>query len=197
MLNRLFSGGLSPDCEHRPTHSRSLSSQTLPQNSVVGVDGGGTKTEAVIIDAHQRVIGEGRAGPSNPLRVGIAAAAAAVREAIDDACALAKLRRGDLIAAEIGLAGARRRELRERMRETLAPLGIGDDEVVTDAAIALYGATDGAPGLGRDCGYRIDLLRHQRASETLLRGRLGTDCRRRRWWRVARATRVARGRLCL
>jgi N-acetylglucosamine kinase-like BadF-type ATPase len=85
-------------------------------SSVVGVDGGGTKTEAVIIDADQRVIGEGRAGPSNPLRVGIAAAAAAVREAIDDACASAKLRRGDLIAAEIGLAGARRRELRERWR---------------------------------------------------------------------------------
>jgi N-acetylglucosamine kinase-like BadF-type ATPase len=52
-----------------------------------------------------------------------------------------------LIAAEIGLAGARRRELRERMRETLAPLGVGDIGVVTDATIALYGATDGAPGL--------------------------------------------------
>src|SRR5215510_14736629 len=116
-------------------------------NSVVGVDGGGTKTEAVIIDANQRVIGEGQSGPSNPLRVGIAAAAAAVREAIDDACAAAKLRRGELIAAEIGLAGARRRELRERMRETLTRLDMGEIEVVTDADIALYGATDGEPGL--------------------------------------------------
>ena len=114
---------------------------------MVGVDGGGTKTEAVIMDANQRVTGEGRAGPSNPLRVGIAGAAAAVREAIDSACASAKLRRTDLIAAQIGLAGARRRELRERMRETLMPLGVGDIEVVTDANIALYGATDGAPGL--------------------------------------------------
>jgi N-acetylglucosamine kinase-like BadF-type ATPase len=33
------------------------------------------------------------------------------------------------------------------MRETLLPLGIRDIEVVTDADIALYGATDGAPGL--------------------------------------------------
>src|ERR687884_1266349 len=107
------------------------------QNSVVGVDGGGTKTEAVIMDANQRVIGEGLAGPSNPLRVGIAGAAAAVREAIDHACAMAQLRRGDLVAAQVGLAGARRRELRERMRETLAPLGIGEIEVVTDAEIAL------------------------------------------------------------
>src|ERR1044072_3714040 len=116
-------------------------------SSVVGVDGGGTKTEAVIMDASLRVIGGGHAGPSNPLRVGIAGAAAAVREAIDNACASAKLRRGDLIGAQIGLAGARRRELGERMRETLLPLGIGDIEVVTDANIALYGATDGAPGL--------------------------------------------------
>jgi N-acetylglucosamine kinase-like BadF-type ATPase len=119
----------------------------LTQNSVVGVDGGGTKTEAVIMDAHQRVIGEGLAGPSNPLRVGIAGAVTAVREAIDSACAMAKLRRSDLVAAQIGLAGARRRGFRERHRETLTPRGIGDVEVVTDADIALYGATDGAPGL--------------------------------------------------
>ncbi|HSE26288.1 MAG TPA: BadF/BadG/BcrA/BcrD ATPase family protein, partial [Pyrinomonadaceae bacterium] len=117
------------------------------QNSVVGVDGGGTKTEAVIMDANMRVIGEGRSGPSNPLRVGITSAAAAVREAIDSACAVAKLRRADLVAAEIGLAGARRKELRERMRETLSNLAIGEIEVVTDAEIAMYGATDGAPGV--------------------------------------------------
>jgi len=117
------------------------------QNSVVGVDGGGTKTEAVVMNANQRVIGEGLAGPSNPLRVGIAGAAASIREAIDNACASARIRRGDLLAAQIGLAGARRRELRERMRETLTPLDIGEIEVVTDASIALYGATGGAPGL--------------------------------------------------
>ena len=117
------------------------------QNSVVGVDGGGTKTEAVIMNANQQVIGEGLAGPSNPLRVGIAGAAASIREAIDHACAAAKIRRGDLVAAQIGLAGARRRELRERMRETLTPLDIGEIEVVTDANIALHGATGGAPGL--------------------------------------------------
>ena len=117
------------------------------QHSVVGVDGGGTKTEAVIMDSDLRVIGEGRSGPSNPLRVGLTSAAAAVREAIDDACAAAKVRRSDLDAAEIGLAGARRHELRERMREMLAALGIRGIEVVTDADIALYGATDGAPGI--------------------------------------------------
>jgi len=99
------------------------------------------------MDANQQVIGEGLAGPSNPLRVGIANAAGAVREAIDKACSMARVRRGDLVAAEIGLAGARRKELRARMREALDTIGIRDIEVVTDADIALYGATDGAPGV--------------------------------------------------
>ncbi len=113
----------------------------------MGVDGGGSKTHAVILDADQRIIGEGIAGASNPLRVGIARAAAAVREAIDKACAVAQVRREDLRAAQIGLAGARRKELSARVREALSNLGIGDIEVVSDADIALYGATGGAPGI--------------------------------------------------
>jgi N-acetylglucosamine kinase-like BadF-type ATPase len=101
----------------------------------------------VVLDADFSILGEGLAGPSNPLRVGIASAAAAIRQAIDRACEAAKLRRTDLIAAEIGLAGARREELNARMREALLNLGIGEIIVVGDADIALYGATEGEPGL--------------------------------------------------
>jgi len=118
-----------------------------PRRAVVGVDGGGTKTQAVILDLHNQIIGEGIAGASNPLRVGIANAAAAVREAIDKACEAARVRRTDLVAAEIGLAGASRNELRARIRESLISLGIREIIVVSDADIALYGATEGAPGL--------------------------------------------------
>ena len=114
---------------------------------MVGVDGGGTKTRAVILGADFSILGEGLAGASNPLRVGIAGAAASIREAIDRACEAAQLRRTDLIAAEIGLAGARRMELNARMREALIGLGIGEIVVVGDADIALYGVTEGEPGL--------------------------------------------------
>ena len=116
-----------------------------PRRAVVGVDGGGTKTRAVILDLNDQIIGEGVAGPSNPLRVGISNAAAAVREAIDNACEAAHVRRTDLVAAEIGLAGASRNELRARIREALVNLGIREIIVVGDADIALYGATEGAP----------------------------------------------------
>jgi N-acetylglucosamine kinase-like BadF-type ATPase len=114
---------------------------------VVGVDGGGTKTHAVILDSNFAIVGEGSAGPSNPLRVGVANAASAVRESIEQACEAAQIRRSDLLVAEIGLAGARRPELRARMREALHGVGVGEIIVVGDADIALYGVTEGEPGL--------------------------------------------------
>lgn len=114
---------------------------------VAGVDGGGTRTRAVILDG-DRVLGEGASGPSNPLRVGIANGAAAIREAIDKACAAALIDRHDLVAAGIGLAGTRRKDIRARMREVLIDtLEIKNIELMTDGDIALYGATDGAPGI--------------------------------------------------
>lgn len=114
---------------------------------VLGVDGGGTKTRAVIADATGRVVGEGLSGPSNPLRVGVSNAAAAIRDAVDKACAEARVQRVDLLAAEVGLAGVRRDDVRLRMTEALSGLGIRSIEVVTDADIALFGATDGEPGV--------------------------------------------------
>lgn len=114
---------------------------------VLGVDGGGTKTRAVVVDASGEVAGEGIAGPSNPLRVGVGPAAAAVRDAVERACSAARVRRADVLAAQVGLAGVRRHDLRDRMREALTSLGIDPLEVVTDAEIALFGATLGKPGL--------------------------------------------------
>jgi len=114
---------------------------------VVGVDGGGTRTRAVILDG-DRVLGEGTAGPSNPLRVGIANGAAAIRDAIDRACAAALVQRDDIIAVGVGLAGVRRNDIRTRMREVLIEtLGIKNIELMTDGEAALYGATDGGPGI--------------------------------------------------
>lgn len=127
--------------------SLAKASRTRAHDLVLGVDGGGTKTRAVVVDARGNVLGEGMAGPSNPLRVGVGQAVGAIREAVDRACASARVRRGQIVAAEFGLAGARRADLRERMREELKSLSVGALEVVTDADIALYGATDGEPGL--------------------------------------------------
>jgi N-acetylglucosamine kinase-like BadF-type ATPase len=82
------------------------------------------------------------------LRVGIANGAAAIRDAIDKACSAALIDRDNLVAAGIGLAGVRRKDIRTRMREVLIEtLEIRNIELMTDGDIALYGATDGAPGI--------------------------------------------------
>ena len=116
---------------------------------VVGVDGGGTGTRAVIMDEQQGVVGEGHAGPSNPLRVGVADAASNVRQAVDRACAEAGVHRDDIANATVGLAGVRRKDIRE---VTLGKISqclkeIKSIELLPDGEIALYGATDGQPGL--------------------------------------------------
>lgn len=114
---------------------------------VAGVDGGGTRTRAVVLDGH-RVIGEGEAGPSNPLRVGVSNGVTAIRDAIDRACAAALIHRDDLDAVGIGLAGVRRKDIRTRMHDVLVEtLGVETIEIVSDGDIALYGATDGKPGV--------------------------------------------------
>ncbi|HEY0006506.1 MAG TPA: BadF/BadG/BcrA/BcrD ATPase family protein [Pyrinomonadaceae bacterium] len=115
---------------------------------VLGVDGGGTKTRATILDEKNEVLGEGNAGPSNPLRVGVGSAVTAIRSAFDKACEEAGLMRSEITAAQIGLAGVRREDLRQSMREALKKaLRIRELDVVTDAEIALYGATSGEQGL--------------------------------------------------
>src|SRR5258708_419174 len=122
-----------------------LSHRMRSRGLLLGVDGGGTKTHALVVDANQQVLGEGTSGPSNPLRVGVGNAASSIRDAVDKACAAAGVQRTQIAAAEIGLAGLRRADIRLRMRDALKGLGIDSIEVVTDADIALFGATDGKP----------------------------------------------------
>jgi N-acetylglucosamine kinase-like BadF-type ATPase len=138
--------------ELRNEKSRPLGFKTGSRNPrllVAGIDGGGTGTRAVIMDEQKRVIGEGHAGPSNPLRVGIADAATNVRQAVDRACAEAGVHRDDVLHVTVGLAGVRRTDIRsvtlEKIKHCLKE--IKSIELLPDGDIALYGATDGQPGL--------------------------------------------------
>lgn len=128
---------------------QNLQTPNTDQSSIfVGVDGGGTKTLAVVLDESGDVLSEGVTGASNPLRVGIETAVTNVAGAIDKACDVIGKLRSDVVAVQIGLAGVRREDVRARMRESLVEeLNVEKLEVVTDAEIALYGATNGAAGL--------------------------------------------------
>ncbi len=74
----------------------------------VGVDGGSSKTEAVVMDAAGHVQGRGLAPPSNPNSVGLEAAAAALRQAIEQALAQANARVSDVAAICLCLSGVDR-----------------------------------------------------------------------------------------
>ncbi|MBV9216529.1 MAG: hypothetical protein JO053_10155 [Acidobacteria bacterium] len=114
----------------------------------LGVDGGGTKSNIALMSASKKVLAEGSGGPGNPLRVGVETAVGNILEAVDKACDEAALSRGDIFAAVLGLAGARRLDMRERVRESfVGRYRIRRTEITTDAEIALFGTTLGKPGV--------------------------------------------------
>lgn len=117
-------------------------------NLFLGVDGGGTKTHIVLINEAREFVCEGTDGASNPLRVGIEQAVANIMTAINSACDTGNKSRGDIVSATLGLAGVRREDLRQRVRERFVRnFHLKSVEILTDADIALYGATLGKAGL--------------------------------------------------
>lgn len=87
---------------------------------VLGLDGGGTKTECVLMDEAGLVRAEGRSGPSNPMRVGFGGALAAVCEAGRTAIQNAKLTTSDISVICAGLAGAAQPESQRKMKKLLS-----------------------------------------------------------------------------
>ncbi|HKB03610.1 MAG TPA: N-acetylmuramic acid 6-phosphate etherase [Gemmataceae bacterium] len=106
---------------------------------VLGVDGGGTHTVAllgVIDDGRVRSVARGEAGPSNMKSVGQAAAFAEIDRAVSAAFANAGLPRGPVAVACLGLAGAGRPEDQAAVRAWADRAGLAETvEVVGDMAL--------------------------------------------------------------
>lgn len=140
----------------------------------LGIDGGGTRTNAVIMNASKDVLAEGEAGPSNPLRVGVEHAVDNILKATENACDRGGLIAADISAATLGLAGVRRRDIRERVKDSFCKrLNIKNTTVVTDAEIALFGTTMGKPGLVVIAGTGSICLGKNEKGETAISGGWG------------------------
>ena len=72
---------------------------------VLGFDGGGTKTECVLMDETRTVLARTRSGPSNPSRVGLDSALAALLKAADKALAASGRSPTEIAAVHGGIAG--------------------------------------------------------------------------------------------
>jgi len=86
---------------------------------VLGFDGGGTKTECVLMDSTGVIVARGVSGPSNPTRVGVEAATGEIEKAAELALREAGVARSSVVALGAGLAGTAQAEMKERMQTSL------------------------------------------------------------------------------
>ena len=108
---------------------------------ILGFDGGGTKTECVLMDSSDHVVARTFAGPSNPTRIGVEAAVRAVREAANLALRETQLDLSAVSAIGAGLAGTANPEVRESTRAALEKIFPGIRvTLLTDLEAALAAA---------------------------------------------------------
>lgn len=130
---------------------KSTHSDSLP--FLLGIDGGATKTVAVLSDVHGLVLGRGQSGGSNKQASGVIAALEAVHEAIHAAFENAGLSHGPVQAACFGMSGVDRPADQELIRRWAAEHRICQTmTVVNDARLVLSAGTPDGYGVALICG---------------------------------------------
>jgi glucosamine kinase len=116
----------------------------------LGIDGGGTKTRCVLA-TENKVLAKAMTGGSNLVRLGEAQAREALRAAVYQVCAAARISPAQIGVVCIGAAGAARPEIADKIRaifaELIAAPAAANIEVVGDAVIALEAAFGAGPGV--------------------------------------------------
>ncbi len=123
--------------------------QMSPSKTVIGADGGATKTLVVLADEEGRELSRSSTGASNPNVVGMETAGDRLVSAIKECCVLAQCDLASIRSAVLGLAGAGNTENRHGIMARLcSALGPGFPACIeTDARIALEGAHVGREGI--------------------------------------------------
>ncbi len=120
----------------------------LPRPFLLGVDGGGTKTTAAVLDLRRSTLTTATAGPSNLDVVGLDGAAAAIMEAVRGALGRAGATAHEVAAAVLAVASADTDENQEALRDRLTELRpVGRPLVLNDVVAAWAAGTLGRPGV--------------------------------------------------
>ena len=118
----------------------------------IGIDGGGTKTKAVLTDENLTVIGEEIGNASNFLVFDLQDVAKSVYNLINKVCTKTNINRNEVEAILIGTAGAGRKEDARKLVKATLDFAKSQNSILnnfyveSDARIALEGAFSGKIG---------------------------------------------------
>lgn len=121
-------------------------------NYFIGIDGGGTKTKAVLADQNLNIIFETESGPSNFLTIGTDTVSETIINLITNCVQFQNLKLQDIKAVVLGTTGAGRENDASNLEQAVITLSKKKQlkfplfKVVSDARIALEGAFSGNPG---------------------------------------------------
>lgn len=137
---------------------------------LLGVDGGGSKTIALLADAKGKVLGRGSAGTANHFTVGKEQACAAIEQAVAASFAEAGLGRTSIAALCFGLAGVDRPDNRALFEPWIAQqFPDAKASLVNDAELVLAAGTPEGWGIALICGTGVIVMGCNRQGE---RGRV-------------------------
>lgn len=123
---------------------------------VLGVDGGNTKTVALVADLGGRVLGRARAGSSNMESLGAAGAAAVIAACVEAALLAAGAAPGEITAAHLGLAGVDWPEDAPALRRELFGLPWANEAAIeNDAFLGMRACAPGGIGIGVTAGSGV------------------------------------------
>ncbi|RJE84373.1 ATPase [Paenibacillus sp. 1011MAR3C5] len=140
----------------------------------LGIDGGGSKTLAVVSDGTGRILGRGMSGCGNH-QLGVELADRNMREAAETALAAAGLKRDDIAYAMFGLAGADREADFQILRPMVAAMGYAKHDIVCDTVIGLRAGTRQSDGVVLICGSGTNCYGMNAAGEELQVGGFGYE----------------------
>jgi N-acetylglucosamine kinase-like BadF-type ATPase len=143
---------------------------------VLGVDGGGTKTLAAIVNFHGELCGIGQGGPSNYDDLGMEIVRGNISEAIQQARNIAGLDEAPFASAFFGMAGVVTDQDRSAIRQIVSDIPTVDihhTDIDHDCRIALAGGLSGRPGIVLITGTGSSCFGQNAAGEKWLSGGWG------------------------
>ncbi|MGA8145474.1 MAG: BadF/BadG/BcrA/BcrD ATPase family protein [Candidatus Acidiferrales bacterium] len=114
----------------------------------LGLDGGGTKTDCVLVDSTGKTLARSTAGASNPIRAGYAKAWFTLSDAADVVLEHHRIKAGDIRGIYAGIGGAGREVVARRIAAFLEnAFPKATVSVTTDLAITLQAAVGDGEGI--------------------------------------------------